>query len=51
MAIIRHIALNLVNTEKTVKLGVKNKHLNAGWDEDYLLKIVTGRLGATKPKT
>ena len=50
-AVIRHIALNLVKTEKTVKLGVKNKRLNAGWDEDYLLKIVTGRLGATKPKT
>lgn len=51
MAIVRHIALNLVKTEKTVKLGVKNKRLNAGWDEDYLLKIVTGRPGATKPKT
>lgn len=51
MAIVRHIALNLVKTEKTVKLGVKNKRLNAGWDEHYLLKIVTGRPGATKPKT
>lgn len=51
MAVVRHIALNLVKTEKTVKLGVKNKRLNAGWDEDYLLKIVTGRPGATKPET
>lgn len=51
MAVVRHIALNLVKTEKTVKLGVKNKRLNAGWDEDYLLKIVTGRPVATKPKT
>ena len=51
MAVVRHIALNLVKAEKTVKLGVKNKRLNAGWDEDYLLKIVTGRPGATKPKT
>ena len=51
MAVVRHIALNLVKTEKTVKLGVKNKRLNAGWDEDYLLKIVTGRPGATKTKT
>lgn len=50
MAVVRHIALNLVKAEKTVKLGVKNKRLNAGWDEDYLLKIVTGRPGATKPK-
>lgn len=51
MAVVRHIALNLVKAEKTVKLGVKNKRLNAGWDEDYLLKIVTGRPGATKPKS
>lgn len=51
MAVIRHIALNLLKTEKTVKLGVKNKRLNAGWDENYLLKIVTGRPRATKPKT
>lgn len=51
MAVVRHIALNLLKTEKTVKLGVKNKRLNAGWDENYLLKIVTGRPGATKPKT
>lgn len=51
MAVVRHIALNLLKTEKTVKLGVKNKRLNAGWDEDYLLKIVTGRPGDTKPKT
>ena len=50
MAVVRHIALNLVKTEKTVKLGVKNKRLNAGWDEDYLLKIVTGRPGATRTK-
>jgi len=51
MAVVRHIALNLVKTEKTVKLGVKNKRLNAGWDENYLLKIVTSRPGAAKPKT
>jgi len=51
MAVVRHIAANLVKTGKTVKLGVKNKRLNAGWDEDYLLKIVTGSPGATRAKT
>lgn len=30
MAVVRHIAINLVKVEKTVKLGVKNKRLNAG---------------------
>lgn len=43
MAVIRHIALNLVKSEKTAKVGVKNKRLKAGWDEDYLLKVVLGR--------
>jgi len=40
LAIIRHIALNLIKKEKTAKVGVKNKRLKAGWDNDYLLKII-----------
>jgi len=40
MAIIRHIALNLVKSEKTTKVGVKTKRLKAGWDDDYLLKLL-----------
>lgn len=40
MAIIRHIALNLLKTEKTAKIGIKNKRLKAGWDEAYLLKMI-----------
>lgn len=51
MTVIRHIAINLVKSEKTVKVGVKNKRLKAGWDEDYLLKIVTGRPVKIKRKT
>jgi predicted transposase YbfD/YdcC len=43
MTVIRHIALNLIKSEKTAKAGVKNKRLKAGWDEDYLLKVVLGR--------
>lgn len=39
-AIIRHIALNLLKNEKTLKVGVKNKRLNAGWDHNYLLKVL-----------
>jgi hypothetical protein len=42
MAVIRHIALNLVKSEKTAKVEVKNKRLKAGWDEDYLLKVMLG---------
>jgi len=39
-SILRRIALMLLKNEKTAKLGVKNKRLSAGWDEDYLLKVL-----------
>lgn len=42
MAVLRHIALNLIRQEKTAKLGVKNKRLKAGWDNDYLAKVMFG---------
>jgi len=42
MAIIRHIAMNLIKNEKTLNVGVQTKRLKAGWDESYLLKILLG---------
>jgi len=41
-AILRHIALNLLKQETTVKLGVHNKRLKAAWDQSYLLKVLSG---------
>jgi predicted transposase YbfD/YdcC len=40
LAVIRHIALNPIKAEKTSKLGVKIKRLKAGWDNDYLLRLI-----------
>ncbi len=40
LAIIRHIALNLLKQEATAKVGMKNKRLIAGWDESYLLRVL-----------
>ena len=39
LAIIRHIAFNLVKQEKT-KLGIKTKRAKARWDHQFLLKIL-----------
>jgi predicted transposase YbfD/YdcC len=40
-ALMNKIALNLLKNEKNIKLGVKNKRLKAGWDNDYMLKVLT----------
>jgi predicted transposase YbfD/YdcC len=42
MAIMRHITLNLLKAEKSVKRGIKIKRLKAGWNKSYLLKILFG---------
>jgi len=40
MTLIRKIALNLLSKEASVKIGKKAKRLKAGWDNDYLLKVL-----------
>lgn len=40
-SLINKIALNLLKNEKSIRLGVKNKRLKAGWDDDYMMKVLT----------
>jgi len=39
-SILLKIALNLLKNEKTEKQGIKGKRLKAGWDNQYLLKVL-----------
>lgn len=41
-AIIRHMALNLLRKETLLRRGIKTKRLKAGWDTDYLARILRG---------
>jgi len=37
---IRRLALSLLKQETTARIGIKGKRLKAGWDEDYLLRVL-----------
>ena len=39
-AILRHIALNALKQERSVKLGLYNKRLKAAWNHAYLLQVL-----------
>lgn len=39
-SILRRTALSLLKNEPTAKVGIKNKRLMAGWDDQYLAKVL-----------
>jgi predicted transposase YbfD/YdcC len=41
LALIRKLALNLLRQEQSVQVGIAAKQKRAGWDHDYLLKILS----------
>jgi hypothetical protein len=41
---LRRIALNLLKKEKTEKTGIEVKRRRAGWDNDYLMKVLAGMM-------
>jgi predicted transposase YbfD/YdcC len=40
LAVLRHIALNMLKQETTKKRGIKGKQRNAAWNRAYLLKVL-----------
>lgn len=40
LAVIRHLAVNLLTQEKSAKGGTRAKRLKAGWNDHYLTKIL-----------
>ena len=41
LAVIRHVGVNLLSRDKTIKVGVKTRRLKAGWDDNYLKTVLS----------
>lgn len=41
LSILRRMAVNLLKQDKSLKVGVEAKRKRAGWDEAFLLKVLS----------
>jgi hypothetical protein len=41
LTVVRHIALNLLESEKSLKRSIAGKRLAAGWDDGYLKTVLS----------
>ena len=41
MTIIRHMSVNIVKNDKSSKASIRGRRLKAGWDDNYLLKLIS----------
>ena len=42
LAVVRHIALNLLKNENSKKIGIAAKRKKCGWNSKYLAKVLAG---------
>jgi predicted transposase YbfD/YdcC len=42
-SILRRTTLSMLKNESSLKVGIKNKRLTAGWDDTYLEKVLLGK--------
>ena len=41
IGILRHIAFNLLEKDKVTKVGIADRRKKAGWDNGYLLEVLS----------